>query len=162
MKNILLLNFLAILAFGACNRAPDFPDEPVISFGFIQNDTIRQAVDSAFVTINFTDGDGDIGFFENEEDIFLIDTREGQNGAVTKLFMPMAPELGAENGIQGEIRFPITTCCVPPPGLAGCQPVGDEFPDFQQDVVIYEMYIRDRAGNESNRITLDPIYLLCD
>lgn len=146
----------------ACTKSPDFPPEPTIEFKQIINNTIQQAQDSAFVTINFTDGDGDIGFFDNIQDIFLIDTRPSQNGAITALFMPLVPELGSENGISGEIRFPIITCCVPPPGFAGCQPVTDAFPEYQRDTVIYEMYIEDRAGNRSNTITLEPIFLLCD
>jgi hypothetical protein len=163
IKHTYFYLFIVSTILCACTKPPDFPPEPTIKFGSIVNNIIQQAQDTAYVTIKFTDGDGDIGFFDNIQDIFLTDTRPSQNGAVTALVMPMVPELGSENGISGEIRFPIIEpCCTPPPGIAGCLPVSDDFPEFQRDTLIYEMYIEDRAGNKSNTIILEPIFLLCD
>lgn len=164
IKHTFFYLFLVSVVLYACTKPPGFPPEPFIEFGGIVNNTIQQNQDSAFVTINFTDGDGDIGFASNDDkDLFLKDTRPSQSEApLIKLVIPMVTELGSESGISGEIRFPIVTCCTPPPGFDGCQAVTDDYPEFQRDTVIYEMYIIDRAGNQSNTITLEPIYLLCD
>ena len=149
----------------ACTKPPDFPEEPTIELISIENNPIRQNfVDSAFVTVKFTDGDGNIGSEDNAiRDIFLKDTRLSQlNNPLITFTMPEVPALGSENGISGEIRFPIGTCCEPIEGINSCFPVPDNMPEFQRDTVVYEMYIEDRAGNRSNTITLDPIFLLCN
>ena len=161
MLRVLGFTLLAILAATACTKEPDFPDTPEISFERIDSNMIRQRVDSAFIIINFTDGDGDIGSSENERNIFLIDTRASQDDTIGRA-MPPVPSFVENSGISGEIRLPISTCCEPPPGEEGCLPVTDMFPDFQRDTVIYKVYIVDRAGNQSNTITVDPIFLLCD
>ncbi len=162
MLRIIGLFIITALAVTACTKEPDFPPEPEISFERIDSNVIRQAVDSAFVVINFMDGDGDIGSSENDRNIFLIDTRSSQGNDTIRRSMPQVPNFGNDSGISGEIRLPVSTCCTPPPGAAGCLPVSDAFPEFQRDTVIYQVFITDRAGNQSNTITLEPIFLLCD
>lgn len=160
-NNLYFLIVLCVLSIG-CTKPPDFSPIPEITFNRLENNNIRQDVDSVYLIVDFTDGDGDIGFEDNTKDIFLIDTRPGQGEVPIERAMPTVPNLGAENGITGEIRLPLTTCCIPPPGFPGCQPVSDQYPDFQRDTVVYMMYIQDRAGNRSNTVTLEPIYLRCD
>ena len=168
MKNIGFgLLCLGLFLFG-CTKPSDLSPIPEISFGSMEGaDGARQAQDTIYVVINFKDGDGDLGLELNEKDLFLIDTRPGQGDTIPKA-MPEVPPLGAENGITGEIRFPLVPCCIPPVNEEGiqifpiCTPIPDEYPDFQRDTLIYEVFIRDRAGNLSNTIQLDPIFLLCD
>lgn len=148
----------------SCTKKPDLSPIPSISFGKMENNEgIYQAVDTTYVVVNFQDGDGDIGFAGNEtKDLFIIDTRESQGDTILRN-IPLVPELGAESGITGEIRFPIVTCCVPPSiEIPICNPIPDEYPEYQRDTVVFKVFIRDRAGNFSNVIDLDPIYLKCD
>lgn len=56
-----------LLLASACYRAPDFPETPEISFNDITfYDTPSQ--DSLVLTVNFQDGDGDLGLRGNEND----------------------------------------------------------------------------------------------
>lgn len=57
-----------LLGAAACYQAPEFPLEPEISFNDIQfYDTPQQ--DSLVVTLNFQDGDGDLGLGGDENDM---------------------------------------------------------------------------------------------
>lgn len=72
------------------------------------------------------------------------------------------PELGTTNGISGEITFRLlTTCCVFPEWVTDVQSPCDPSMQYPVDTLRYEIYIRDRAGHESNRIETEDIYLLC-
>ena len=107
------------------------------------------------MTISFTDGDGDIGS-EDSLAIFLIDTRDDfmQPG----FRIPFVGQQGVGKGISGEIFISLpTTCCYFEDGRTPCERAPGE-----TDEVVYELWIEDRAGNESNRINLAPITLRCD
>jgi hypothetical protein len=107
------------------------------------------------VTLGFSDGDGDLGA-EEELNLFFVDMRDSFE---TEFGIPFIPEEGAGNGITGEIQVRLpTSCCIFPNEQPPCTP-SQLFPT---DTVIYEVYLKDRAENLSNRITLPPITLLCD
>lgn len=162
MAKYFTLVVLGFIAFG-CVKPPDYPIEPVIEFMNIDKNFMSQGLqDNDFVlaTITFTDGDGDLGSEDDSVSIVITDLRDNSvNTSATRL--PMVPEQGAGNGISGEITFRLfQTCCIPPPEFqrGPCAPN----PDFPVDTLEYEVYIVDRAGNESNHILLEPIYLQCD
>lgn len=144
--------------FLSCSEAPDFTDEPQIEFLSISRTVLPQGTSGeefTQVTIGFSDGDGDLGD-EEELNLFFVDLRDSFE---TEFGIPLIPEEGAGNGITGEIsvRLP-TSCCIFPNEQPPCTP-SDMFPT---DTVVYEVYLKDRAENLSNRITLPPITLLCD
>jgi len=159
-----IASFLILgLLFIGCAKPPDYPIEPVIEYQSISTNLISQSFadeDIILATISFTDGDGDIGNDDRETTIFIKDLRDGTfNNSATVL--PKVPEPGANNGISGEIIFRIfQSCCIWPPQFqqAPCTPSTD----YPLDTINYEIYIVDRAGNESNRIQLEPIFLQCN
>ena len=160
MKYFILILF-AFPFFIGCVDPPDFPVEPQIDFIGMSKDSMQQSVfqeDSIIISISYTDGDGDLGHNDTTRDAFFIDTRSGflENAFI----LPFVPEEGAGNGISGEIAFKLyTTCCVYPNNvIPPCVPSSQ----YPIDTLIFEVYIRDRAGHESNRIFTDPIILLCD
>lgn len=144
----------------ACSTPPQYPPEPILKFESLSKDTLDRGVndeDETIITLSFTDGDGDLSGLDTNN-LFVIDTREGvSEGDFT---IPDIPTPGTANGISGEIIFNLrTTCCkFPEPGLAGCD---DELPGFLYDTVVYEVYVIDQAGNESNHVFVDPIYIRC-
>jgi hypothetical protein len=150
---------LALLA--ACTSPPDYPIEPRIEFLSLSKDTLKRGnffQDTAFITISFTDGDGDIGD-KDSLNLFLKDLRDG---FVSKNRIPFVPELGASNGLKGEITVRIfSTCCVFDPGL-GLDPCMDAHPSLPVDELVYEIYIVDRAGHESNTVQTAPIFIPCN
>jgi len=128
----------------------------------MSKDTILQGVfqqDSLFVFFSFEDGDGDLGREANadENNVFFIDTRT--NEIDNSFGIPFIPSQGSSNGIQGEVRILLfSTCCLFESGQDPCSPSVIEPFDFLQ----YEIYIVDRAGNESNHILTDTIALMCN
>jgi len=161
MPSVKYAIFTLLVAFVfACTSPPDYPPEPVLSFQSLSKDTLNRGYDDedhTVVTLSFTDGDGDISGLDTNN-MFLIDTRTGfTEGNFT---IPDIPKVGTANGISGDIIFNLkTTCCqFPDPGLAGCE---DEMPGFLYDTVVYEVYLLDLAGHESNHILLPPIYIRC-
>ena len=159
----------ALLFSGACTQPPEYPIEPVIKYERMTKTTLQQGdgtEDETWITFSFTDGDGDIGFFKEgsttvETDLFIRDLRLD---AVTEKFtIPFVPELGSANGISGEVTFRLyTTCCIFPEWVSGQPAPCDVSPEYPVDTVRYELYIKDRAGHESNRIQTEPIFLLCE
>jgi hypothetical protein len=160
MKRDFILFCLICLVFAACVRPPDYPIEPRLSLptkgNALSKNTMVQGYkgDSLFVTLDFTDGDGDIGLLKGDTSLFIIDTRDNSfiNDAGG---IPSVPIQGAGNGISGEMRIRLlSTCCKT---IVPCRPQ----PGKPRDTVIYEIYIKDRAGHESNRLKIPPITLLC-
>ena len=166
MKHFLSIysGMVACVLFGSgCAVAPDFSDVPSIEFRTFTKDTLLQGSlfnDSTYLTIYFTDGDGDFGIAStsNGTNIYLTDTRTGEIFRSFKA--PLIPEVGSANGVSGTIKLKLyTTCCIytPDSGLIPCEPNPGE-----TNSVILEMYIKDRAGNQSNTITLPPLILECN
>ena len=160
----LFYSFLILTATSlifACTSPPDYPLEPIITYQSITTNTINQSAiqaDSAVITIAFTDGDGDLGNEQMDSvNIFVIDNRINfqQPGFV----IPFIGQQGVGKGISGEISFTAPpNCCIYPNGTPPCQPSVD----FPIDTVTYDIYIVDRAGNESNRVTTEPIFIRCN
>jgi len=145
-----------------CLESPNYPDEPFIEFLDISKDTLDQGIfqqDSLVVRFSFQDGDGDIGKTEQDpqNNIFFIDERTGTQD--NTFGIPMIPEEGAANGVEGEIRVLLfSTCCIYSDGADPCT-INEQFP---LDTVQYRIYIKDRAGHKSNEILTTPIILRCN
>lgn len=158
MGKYILFIAACITMLGSCLNEPMFSEIPRIEGRGMTKTFMNQLspleADSTLVTIFFEDGDGDLG--GDSLSIFGVDTRTGQNEATFRF--AAIPIEGVSSAISGLIRFPIqATCCIYTTGQIPCTPSN---PVVEQPVV-YEVFIRDRAGNESNRILLDPIILRC-
>ncbi len=151
--------FISLLFLGSCLKPPEYPVEPQISFLSYSRDMLIQNqfnTDSILITIAFTDGDGDIGQDGGGFDLYLTDTRDNFMPPAYRL--PKVPEQGTGNGISGEISFVLyTTCCFFPDGQDPCT----INPNFPEDTLSYLIYVKDRAGHQSNIIETPPIRLLC-
>lgn len=164
MKSIVPFAVLFTIAFAfaiGCVKPPEYPIEPVIEFMTMTKDTLDRGIDidSLSVTLSFTDGDGDLGSANQENNLFYTDDRDGLPlpGQI-----PFVPEQGASNGIKGEISFKVSSsCCIFPDSLLSTNFCEDIFEEFPYDVINYTVYILDRAGHKSNEIMLPPIYIRC-
>lgn len=160
---------LIISVIFSCTKPPDYPNEPVLEFKKLSRNTMVQSTgntDSITITFTFTDGDGDLGNNDTIHDIYLKDTRYGEiPGANPKSYkMPFVPVQGVGNGISGEITTLVyTSCCTYPPGTFDtCDDTPAAYSTYPFDAFVYEIFIKDRAGNESNRIISDTIFLRCN
>ena len=163
MKSTIIYSFLFILLISACTNPPDYPTEPIIEFSHLSKNTMVQSFnnsDTVYMTVSFTDGDGDLGTQDDSLDIFLTDTR--LDAGPLKYKLPFVPLQGTGNGISGDITVLLpATCCIFPNNIA--PPCDNSVSDlYPTDTMTYEVFIRDRAGNESNRIETDEIIILCN
>lgn len=146
----------------SCINAPDYPDEPLIEYIGISKNTLDQSnfnTDSLFLKFSFTDGNGDLGHNPNDtaRNIYIRDLRTGL--IQDRFKSPFIPEEGIGNGITGNIELLLyTTCCRYPGNIMPCEVVED----IPFDTVVFEVSIRDRAGNFSNKIQTEPIIIRCN
>jgi hypothetical protein len=153
----LLAGFFLFLS--DCATPPNYPNEPVITFKSLSRNYMKQnsnsLADSLLLTFSFTDGDGDLGS-DDSVGVYIKDGRDGFDKPPYKI--PYINPQGAGNGISGEISIRLnTTCCTFANGYPPCSVV----PNVPYDTLTYQVYIRDRAGNESNVIETPQILLYC-
>jgi hypothetical protein len=156
----LVLTITAFLCVLSCTKPPDYPKEPVIKYLRMTKKTMKQSdlsKDTTFVTVAFTDGDGDIGD-KDSLNVFLTDKRDGFRAFQFRV--PTIPTIGVGNGISGEMTFAVyTSCCYFPQNKY--PPCTRNIKEYPTDNLIYQIFIKDRAGNKSNTIDTEAITLLC-
>lgn len=155
--------FFILWLFGqSCANAPDFSDIPNLSFtGLSKFELIQSSFnsDTLILFLEFEDGDGDIGRMDSDfmTDLFIIDKR--LNDTIDRIKTPFVPLQGAANGIRGTMQIQLfTTCCIFPDGIPPCQ----NPPQYPTNDLQYDIFLIDRAGNQSNTVTTDVITLLCN
>jgi len=156
------ISLLCVLMLNTCINPPNYPDQPVITYEGVNKTAIYQGTtnnpaDTLAIFFSFTDGDGDLSF-EDSTDIFVADSRFPQ--LTTPYRLPLIPEEGTGNGIRGDITLRILSraggiCCIE--NNIACP----NNPQIATDTFSYEIYIRDRAGNQSNRIRTETLTILC-
>ena len=166
MKFILMCISAGLFLCVSCSKAPEYPLEPQITFNRMSKTRMLQSLgnkyrDSLALTINFTDGDGDLGTPENQgvrpADAFVIDAVSGDT---TDYFtLPFVASKGASKAIAGIMTFAIYTNCCDVPDAIRCLEKSQKYP---LDTLFYKLIIRDRAGNRSNPLFLPPIELICN
>lgn len=153
----IILGFLV-----SCNDKPDYPDTPEIEFIKFSKSSMNQGAilqDSVIIELSFTDGDGDLGVESKDttSNLFITDNRTGF--LYTPFKLPIIPTAGANNGVSGTLRLKIyTTCCIFPDLIPPCTTP----PAFPDNEINFDIYMVDRAGNESNTITTSNLSLICN
>jgi len=140
----------------SCLKGTQYPDEPEIEFiSTVFTDSVDLLGNQSFlgvITFGFTDGDGDIGIRQGDttKNMFVlqIGIKNGQNQVPTDLSygIPYVTPSGQNKNLRGEIDVDVN---IP-------NPLGNPYPF---DSVFFEIYIEDRAKNQSNVITT-PIIVL--
>ncbi len=168
-----------VSGIAACSSPPDYPIEPEIKFLSLSTDTVLQTPPSGEsggtvrVILEFTDGDGDIGYEGvNTDSCILCDPELGclQNktfnlfvfdhrlpNCLSPYQVPYIPQRGSSDAISGTIDLEIfPVCCISKDGFPCLSNVGTF------DTVYYSIQIKDRAGHQSNRLELPPIIIECN
>jgi len=163
LKNIILLIIVGGFLFSSCTKHEVYSVIPKIEYKSFEKIPSNTGEDNkAYMTISFTDGDGDIGL--NPEDTFppynpgakyyynfFIEYYELQGDSFVKIDLPITnnsripyvePNL-AELGIKGEIEIELY------------------FNNIMSnaDSIKYEMYIVDRSLHKSNVVLTPAIYV---
>ena len=145
--------FCCILFFFSCEEE----NEPVPILRLLDVSAVEflhQGQDSFFVKIGFKDNDGDLGnnFSDN---IFIYDGRTDSLYASYQLPSFMQTSTGLIK--EGEFRFKLySPCC-----FQRLRPACDSISRNQVQAMTFKITMQDNAGNISQAIETDSIYLTC-
>jgi hypothetical protein len=182
----LSIGSLGLLAtsLSSCLKAPEYPDTPSISFNTIQDIRIPpkarggQPLDSIRMTINYQDGDGDLGLTENDRKSPPFDYQTGTNRFYNNFFVEpfvkntatgkyeslVSRGLTTAGQYNGAFPRPTTTTdnkAAPIKGTLTYAPIafglGDVFQPGQ--IVRFEITIADRKLHLSNTIRTDSVVI---
>lgn len=167
MKNIFGLVILIILGFG-CSQKPNFPLEPSITFGKITNTAVEDKnsstpskkvfKDSLSITINFRDGNGDLGV--NEADKNKL-SEKGEFNYIVRRFIRVKGKYYEFNPVPSHSGNFVTLKQGAKAGpIEGFINYAIEFLPLngtKKDTVKFEIQILDRAKNASNAVMTDSV-----
>lgn len=156
MRTLLIISAFVIILLGSCLKEKEFPIEPYIEFKsftkiFNPPDTIPAGI---MLSITFTDGDGDIGLYEDQTEPpydynFFIDLFKLVNGQPEKIIFP-------DTTMTFNSRIPVVD------DNAGAKPIEGVIEytfDYTllrsfliNDTITFDVSIKDRALNRSNII----------
>lgn len=171
MKSIRFYIFICLLFLlhSSCTRQTTYPDTPIISYNsftpFYFGSSAK--IDSAYLRINFTDGNGDIGYPAQQENaphnfyaIALLYTYKTKTYDSFVPFMYNIPDItpsGSNKALKGIIQINLESFLQ--------QYVNDVFiqnPSFDtvadQHNIEFKVWLYDRMGNKSNILITSPIY----
>ncbi len=156
MKNILsiVLFFSIIALLSTCTKEttsmtendpnPAIGDAPTIELLQVTPTTVQQYVDSIAFTIQYQDGNGDLGNADPDiPSIKLTDNRDADLLVFNYHLSPRTPE-GSELAIQGELTIVLANSIL----------IDD---NNQSETTTFSISITDRAGNESNLVETESI-----
>jgi len=167
-KSVIVVNFIfiLILVFFSCIKKKSFPTTPVIDY----KDFVNYGTDSAYFSLNFTDGDGDFGlsaddtigsysknspYYYNLYMKYMFKNSTGNWAAYFnpsplvndtqyyKFRVPLILQSGQDKSMDGEVRVKLT----------------DLRPSVLHKEIKYVFYIYDKALNKSNVVT-SPVFAL--
>lgn len=151
MRNTVLILIISLIAV-SCGK-DKFTTAPQIKYKSINPNVVPRGItigdpNMPLITINVTDGDGDLGFI-NGSDTSYIFIKNLLINRVDSFVLPDIQSIAKKN-FDADIR--INTFDI----LRGSIPVP---PSGKADTLYYEIYVVDFAKNKSNVIkTGDPIY----
>ena len=144
MKKLLILgSILGIVGyfFSSCTTVGEISEVPEISFESVAPNVVTEYQDSLVFTISYRDGDGDLGENNTDNDnLFIQDSRN--QVAYGFRIQQLAPD-NATIAIQGNINVTLPNTAIVNGG--------------QSESVSYTIWVVDRAGNESNRVTSSTV-----
>jgi hypothetical protein len=142
-KRLLGLFVLVFLVLAGCSeKAVDISPVPALTLLSVQPTNIQQFRDTAYFTIKYRDGDGDLGTSAPDTmNLWVVDTRLSLS---TGYRIPQQAPLGTAIAIEGTLVVPLTRI-----------PLKDS--TLVSESAVFELYCRDRAGRVSNRLTSPAI-----
>jgi hypothetical protein len=175
MKKYLFSLLGIAFALAGCVKDPGYSSVPTIDFVSIKKYPIllnQNKVDSIAITLFFRDGDGDLGInpTENKSDSLLLKTYYNANkqhyyNYVIRAFRKKNgafQDITASSGVQESGRFPrLRTDGQKDPIDGYLYHFIDVYASFvpKNDSIRYEIQIKDRAFNISNKVVTDVIVL---
>ena len=135
----------------SCKKTKNNNNKPVITLQGLDSNTVvsGSSEDTVFIRFQVVDGDGDIAHDKGgDHDIYLTDSRTGE---VLKYRYPDIPSgtINPEEGVNAFVTLQV---------LAAFLETRLDHP--MGDTLTYDLYVKDKAGNQSNVITTPKVYIL--
>ncbi len=165
-KTFSIICLLGML-FSACSHKSNYSNIPAITYNsftcFCDAAKPTQS-DSAYLRVNFTDGDGDIGYPTSDasapNDFFVIPTIDS-SGIFTPLIVndtiltfkyhiPYITPSGTDKSLNGIIQINLENLVQQISGLT--------IPNHNTHIFQFQVWIMDRAGNKSNILTSPTVH----
>ncbi len=141
MKRNALFLLGAALFLAACDTAPEISDIPEISFESVVPNVVTEYQDSLYFTISYRDGNGDLG--ENNTDENNLFIQDSRNDVTYGFRIQQLAPTNADIIIQGNINVTLDNTAIIDGGAS--------------ESVSYTIWVVDRAGNESNRVSTSTV-----
>jgi hypothetical protein len=132
---------ITLLVFGACKSGGEEIISPIpeIELLSVSPQEVVAFRDSLVFQLRYTDGDGDLGS-ATEKNLFIVDER-----------IDLTHAFRLQQIVPNNERVPIT-------GTARVTLPNTLITDgSSEQIVTFNLYLRDQAGNESNRVMSPPI-----
>jgi hypothetical protein len=136
-----VLSLALLIGITSCNVGTGISEVPEISFESVVPNVVTEYQDSLYFTISYRDGDGDLG--ENNTDdnnLFIQDSRNQVSYGFR--IQQLAPD-NAEISIQGNINATLPNTAIVDGGTS--------------ESITYTIWVVDRAGNESNKVSSNTV-----
>lgn len=147
-----------IILWASCkDKGATFPDEPQLTHVSTTPNKIHifDSTSETYILVRFTDGDGDIGTDPDEEtrSIFIKDSRDTLPGDSTFSypFPYIKPNIRPDGGLEGTFSLRLDR--------AYYNPWDSLHLALGADTMIWSIFVIDDAGNKSNTITSDTIFI---
>lgn len=144
MKMWLIVILVACTLLISCEKN-EMSKIPHITLKVFGPDSIRANYDTAYIQFSFSDGDADLAN-DTASSVYIKDMRFDSAGFIRYDFPAVDPNI--EDPKKGLTGIGVVLLLSPPP-----VPRDDSFHLAVGDTTSFEMYITDRARNESNHIT---------
>jgi hypothetical protein len=136
-KLLSLLLTSMLFSFSACKKEKPISNAPVIQFVSMSPNPAIKYQDEITIAFKYTDGDGDLG--ENTPDVKNLFVTDSRNNVTYQYRIPQLAPDNSTIAITGNQPF-----VLPPQGF-----IDD---NNATESAVYSIYVKDRAGNQSNII----------
>ncbi len=170
MKYFRTFFFICILGlfYTSCVKKENYPDYPVITFNSFTPFCTGNKTDSAYLRVNFTDGNGDIGYPAGESgitpDFYIIPMVD--SAGTFKPLQYTSPYTGHDTVFTFDYQIPDITPTGSDKELNGIIQINLEnaiqtisslsIPNINFTYLEFQVWIYDRAGNKSNVLVTPP------
>jgi hypothetical protein len=125
----------------ACDKTSSISEIPEISFESVVPNVVTEYQDSLYFSISYRDGDGDLG--QNNTDNHNLFIQDSRNQVTYGFRIRQLAPTNATIAIQGTLHLTLANTAIVNGG--------------NSESVNYTVWVVDRAGNESNRVSSSTV-----
>lgn len=154
---IIIFAVITLTTIVSCYKTPEYPIEPTLKFDSYDVTNPYTALTNGSMYFTFTDGDGDLGKTSNSDTVNVnsIIIKTIKYNKIDTANIPYIPKKGTSDAISGKIEVKIYNDVL----QGGFLDESDVLLVLQRplDTLVFEVFIKDRAGHISNTVTTPPL-----